>query len=204
MEAEIVLSSIGIILSVINTVTPTIAIYHRAKSQSLHQVPLNFLCLYHACQLSCLIYSIMIVSPSLIIINIITTFLSCINLLLYVMYTGKIEAFLPKYFVSFIMSSFLTMNFASYKFVGSMSSVLKILSSISSLESIKEALKTKDFKVIDIGMAFSGFLASAVWAMFGKITMDVYVYFSSMVGVVICLTLTVVYYYLKFTKKANN
>jgi uncharacterized protein with PQ loop repeat len=204
MEAEFVLSSIGIVLSVINTVTPTIAIYRRAKTQNLHQVPLNFLRLNHACQLAWLIYSIMIISPSLIIINVITTFLSCVNLLLYVVYTGKIKDFLPKYFVSFVMSSFLTMNFASHEFVGSMCSVLTILTSVSSLESIQEALKTKDFNAIDIGMAFSGLLASAVWAMFGKITMDVHVYFSSLVGVIVCLALTVVYYYLKFTKKISN
>ena len=201
MEAELILGPLGIILAVINNLTPTLAIYSRIKSGGLAQIPLSLLKLAHISQLFWLIYSVMVANPTLIIVNFITTVTSCFNLFLYVVNTESILDFLPKYVMFFASINLLSFYWVATHHIGVFCLILTIAASVAGLEPLKMAIKLKDPMQIDLPMAYSGMLSSAVWSLFGIIEKDINVFLSSSIGFVIGLLLIFTHFFIKYRFK---
>ena len=198
MEIEIVLSAMGTVLSVINSVTPTIAIYKRIKSGELHQISKNFLRLFHLCQITWVLYSITINSLSLIVVNVITAVLSGINVFLYEVYSGRSKVFFKGYLVFLLMWTILILRFTSFHIQGLFAVILSILSTISTAEALRNAIKLRNYKCIDANMAISGAMCSVIWLMFGLHMHDINVIASNLTGCLLGNVLIITHYYLKY------
>lgn len=195
-----ILSFFGIILSVINNVTPTYAVHLRIKSGELSQISQRFLRLNHLCQVCWLIYSVSIMSPSLIVVNTITSFLSCVSLFLYEMYTGNFFVFLRKYCCSFIFITTLMLNFINFHVQGLICVTISICATISTAENLRNAVKMSNYKCIDVNMAVSGTISSINWFFFGILSKDINIIGSNLIGVLLGVALVSTHYYLKYAQ----
>jgi uncharacterized protein with PQ loop repeat len=204
MEANLILAPLGIILSVVNNLTPTLAIFSRMKSDTVHQVPLTYLKLNHICQLFWLIYSLLIPSPVLIFCNLITTVASGFNLFLYVFSTKALLSFVPKYLVVFSTLNTLAFFYAASQEIGVVCSVLSIITAVASAEPLRSAVKTQEYSHVDVPMAFSGMICAAVWSLLGLANADMNIIVSNLFGVAVGLILILTHSYLRFTHKTSH
>jgi uncharacterized protein with PQ loop repeat len=200
MEIIIILSLIGTLLSVYNNITPIIAIFARIKTQELDQIPILYLQLNHVCQLSWLIYSLMISSIELAIVNTVVTVLSSVGLFLHIINTGSMNTFLPNYLFVTVASSGLALRYLDSAVQGLVCIGISIAASVSTLQTVQNAFTQKDSGFIDINMAYSGTLSTVAWTIYGAYTSDINVFTCNLMGTLLGVCLILVHYYIKFNK----
>ena len=203
MDLLFISSSLGTISSIINSVIPTVEIFKKIKADKIEQIPASFLGMNHACQFAWLIYAFMIGSMPLIIVNLFTGILSVISLFLYVIYSKKLNSFLPFYLISVAILISLSFTVFSAEFLGYISLALTIIAILSSLESLQNAIRTNDYNYININMNLSGLFNSATWLVFGMLTGDFAVIYSCIFGIIVGIINMLGYFYYKRIVKVD-
>ena len=204
MDPEVWLSAIGTAASVVNNVTPFLAILERVKLNTLNQIPFNNLKINHLSQLLWLYYSIRIWSMGLLIVNIFTTVLSFINLFLYVYKTGILPSFIGLYIGVFAVITSLSVFAMSPENLGLVCMMLTIGTSTSTLECVKNAAEKQDYRFVDLKMSCSMLFSATVWMLFGFATHDFAVWASNVFSVALAVILLLTHFYYRALKQKSS
>lgn len=196
MNANVFFSVTGTVTSIINNVTPALAILDRVKTKTLHQVSFNNLLVNHLGQMMWLYYGFRVWLMGIIAANVFTASLSFINLFLYVYHTGIFMRFSPIYVAAFAVGTAVAWMVLTPEVLGLACMILTILTSISTLEFIKNAVTHSDFRYVDLRMACSMLFCGINWTLYGIVNNDFASYTSNgfSAGLAVILLLTHFYY----------
>lgn len=198
MDPETVLSTIGTIVSVLCGITQTVTIYSNKKAGSAFYLPINFLRVAHVCQIGWLIYGLMIKSASLIVVNLMTTAITFLNLTLYQSITQKVSEILVSY-STMTLAFLLGMSFLrTSENIGFASVVLNVVTFVTTFEAMYLALKNKNREYIEIKITGVCLFSCIIWTLVGVYMGDSKVIFGSGVGVAISSLSILIYTFLSF------
>ncbi|OMJ65253.1 hypothetical protein SteCoe_38694 [Stentor coeruleus] len=196
MDTLSILSTNGTIASISNNITPVAAILERVKTNDLNQIPANYLKINHFTQVIWMCYSLKVWIIGLMAVNAFTSTLSCLNLFLYVIYSGQLVGFFPFYAMGLMSVVTVCMFVLSNEALGLVCIFLTLIASVSTLESLQKTIGTGNYRFIDLKMGCSASFSNSVWTLFGVVAGDFNVMAASgfSMSLAFLLVLTHLYY----------
>lgn len=199
MDAEAFFSTVGTISSVLAGATQTATIYSNKKSGNAFYLPINFLRVSHMCQLSWLVYGLMLQSLSLTIVNVLTVILTFANLNLYQSISEKSSQVLIKYLILLFSFSTLMYLLHTVENIALLAGFLSVFTFVTTFESMGLAIKNKQRAYIDFKITSVCLFNSIIWGMAGLAMSDNTVIYSNVFSASVCSLSLIIYSVLTFT-----
>lgn len=199
MDPETLLSTIGTIVSFLSGITQTLTIYSNKKAGTSFYLPINFLRVAHICQVAWLVYGLMINSMSLIVVNIITTLITFVNLILYQSITERSESILMKYGGMIVGFCGLLKVLETSDNIGNLSVVLGVVTFLTTFEAMYLAISNRNRDYIEMKITGVCCFSCFIWTLVGVYMGDSKVIVGSGVGVVISVLSMLIYTALSFS-----
>ena len=199
MDPETLLSTIGTIVSFLSGITQTLTIYSNKKAGTSFYLPINFLRVAHICQISWLVYGLMINSMSLIVVNVVTTLITFANLILYQSITEKAQDYLRMYGAMIFVFFALLKVLETSDNIGNLSVVLGVVTFLTTFEAMYLAISNKNRDYIEMKITAVCCFSCFIWTMVGVYMGDSKVIVGSGVGVVISVLSMLIYLALSFS-----
>ena len=199
MYIQSILSLSGAMCSVVNNATPVIAINSVTKTRELDKIPFYFLLFNNILQVNWVLYSVMIMSWELIIINTITTALSFAGIMAYFSKSASSYSFWFKYLAFIMVLILVIMITATPQQQGIVCLMFSISSSLFCLQPLKNAIKRKNYRMIELRMSLISTVNSSIWGLFGLITKNNIIIISNTIGLVVGGSSVMAWFYYKYT-----
>ncbi|OMJ72951.1 hypothetical protein SteCoe_28487 [Stentor coeruleus] len=201
MDCKLLLSVLGIIISVGNALTPSIVIHSRRKTEDIYQVPSYYLRINHFSSISWLLYSIYLLDIGLIVVNTLTSVLTFVSIFIFAYYTSKLWEFYIQYLVGLLVVGSLCLSALIVKGLGVFCTILNVATFLANLESIQQIISTSNYTYIDLRMGFSNLISGSIWLAYGIFIQNLSLIISNAVLVAVSTVLLSFHTYYRIFRK---
>lgn len=167
MEALTMISTIGTICGILNNLTPILAVIENNKNYDISKIPHKYLKVNHLAQLCWFFYGIKKHTIDFLMIDTVNVVLSGISLFLYHKYSKQMNILNTLYMTGLIWVLAICVLVLTNKFLEMVCRFLTIATFMLLSESFQMALRTGNYRYIDLKINGSACLYCLAWIWYG-------------------------------------